>query len=115
MKRELTCIICPRGCALTVKPEQNGIGVQGNFCPRGEAYAIAECTNPTRTVTATVRVANRADTMLAVKTQVPVAKGKMMDVMAFLRKQTVDAPVKLGTILFEDVCGSAIVATQNIL
>lgn len=77
MNRELTCIICPRGCSLTARIEENQIRVTGNACPRGEQYAIAECTNPLRTVTAVLRVANRCDTMICVKTEQPVPKAKM--------------------------------------
>ena len=39
MKRELTCIICPIGCQLTVEKTDDEIKVSGNTCPRGEKYA----------------------------------------------------------------------------
>ena len=56
-KRELTCIICPKGCALKVELDENGkvLGVTGNTCKRGAEYAENECTNPMRTVTSTMR------------------------------------------------------------
>ena len=44
--RELTCIGCPMGCALTV--ELNGsevVSVTGQTCKRGEDYAKKEVTN----------------------------------------------------------------------
>ena len=45
--RELTCIVCPRGCQLSVELDGNAvIGVSGNICPRGKVYAENECTNP---------------------------------------------------------------------
>ena len=53
-KRELICIGCPMGCPVTV--EMNGdeiVSVSGNTCPRGDAYARKEVTNPTRIVTST--------------------------------------------------------------
>ena len=57
-KRELTCIGCPMGCALTVELENGAVtAVHGNTCPRGDAYARKEVTAPTRIVTTTVRVA----------------------------------------------------------
>ena len=38
--RELTCIGCPLGCALTVEMDGNKVvGVTGHTCPRGKAYA----------------------------------------------------------------------------
>jgi len=44
MKKELTCIVCPIGCRVTVETNESGevISVCGNTCPRGEAYAKSE-------------------------------------------------------------------------
>ena len=70
MNRNLTCIICPRGCALTVEGEKDNLVVTGNACPKGKQYAIDECTHPVRTVTSIVRVANRVDTMVSVRIRV---------------------------------------------
>ena len=113
MEKKITCIICPRGCTMTAKVE-NGT-VTGHTCPKGEEYAINECTNPVRTVTATVRVSNRQDTMVSVKTETPVPKGEMQAVMARLRSITATAPIAIGDVLLENVAGSRIVATKEIL
>lgn len=115
MKRDMICIICPRGCSLTADITDSGVKVSGNACPKGEEYAINECTNPVRTVTATVRVSNRYNTMVSVKTVTPVAKDRMMEVMKELRKIQVQAPVKIGDIILTDVCGSDIVITKDVL
>jgi len=114
MIRNITCIICPRGCAMTAEITEAGVAVTGHTCDRGREYAIAECTNPVRTVTATVRVANRPDTMVSVKTAAPVPKGKMADVMAMLRRITVQAPVSIGDVILQDVCGTQIISTKHI-
>ena len=48
-KRELICIGCPMGCPLTVTLDGGTVvTVQGNTCPRGDAYARREVTAPTR-------------------------------------------------------------------
>ena len=114
MTRNLTCIICPRGCSLTVTQDEKGLSVTGHTCPKGEKYAIDECTNPVRTVTSTVRVNNRKDTMVSVKTAAPVPKGSMMDVMAILRDITVAAPVAIGDVIATDVFGTTVIATKAI-
>ena len=114
MERNITCIICPRGCAMTVKEESGKLTVSGFTCPKGEKYAIDECTNPVRTVTSTVRVSNRHDTMVSVKTAAPVPKGSMMDVMAALRKITVSAPVAIGDVILTGVFGTEIIATKAV-
>ena len=111
MKRTMTCILCPRGCTLMVS---DNLTVTGNTCPRGEKYAIDECTHPARTVTATVRVANRNNLMLSVKTEQPVPKENMMDVMAVLRAITVTAPVAIGAVIVPDILGTKIIATQKV-
>ena len=56
-EKNLICINCPLGCPLTVTLENGEVKkVEGNTCPRGEAYAKKELTNPTRIVTSTVKV-----------------------------------------------------------
>ena len=114
MERNITCIICPRGCSMTVKEEAGKLVVSGHTCPKGEEYAINECTNPLRTVTSTVRVSNRKDTMVSVKTAAPVPKGKMMKVMALLRNTSVEAPVAIGQVVLNDVFGTQVVITKAI-
>lgn len=114
MESKMICIICPRGCALTATVTPEGVTVTGNACPKGAEYATNECTNPVRTVTATVRVSNRENTMVSVKTETPVAKGKMMDVMAKLRSIAVCAPLAIGDEVLADVCGSRIIVTKDV-
>lgn len=114
MKRDLICIICPRGCSLCADIQGDLVTVSGNACPKGQEYATRECTNPVRTVTATVRVSNRYNTMASVKTLTPVAKDKMMDVMAVLRNTRIQAPVKIGDVILSDVCGSDIIVTKAV-
>ena len=56
-KRELTCIGCPLGCALTVSLNAGKVlSVEGYTCKRGHDYGEKECTNPMRTVTSSVPV-----------------------------------------------------------
>lgn len=114
MKRNLTCIICPRGCSLIAEITEKGVEVTGNACPKGKEYAVNECTNPVRTVTATVRVSNRYNTMASVKTETPVPKDKMMDVMAKLRQTKVEAPLAIGDVILTDLFGSNIVITKAV-
>ena len=114
MNRTLTCIVCPRGCTLTAEISGEHVSVTGHTCPKGEEYAINEVLHPMRTVTATIRVANRENTMVSVKTERTVPKDRMMAVMAALRQTTATAPISIGQILLENVEGSAIVATKQI-
>ncbi len=114
MNRDLICIICPRGCSLRVSGEPDALSVTGNACPKGAAYATEECTHPTRTVTAVVRVANREDTMLSVKTATPVPKEHIFDVMDVLNSTRVNAPVKAGDVIVADLFGADVIATKTV-
>ena len=100
---------------MTAAVTEKGVTVTGHTCPKGEEYAINECTNPVRTVTAAVRVANRYNTMVSVKTDAPVPKGKMMDVMAALHKVQVQAPVRIGDVVLSDIFGANIIVTKNVM
>ena len=48
--REMTCIVCPNGCHLSVEGEGGMLRVSGNQCKRGEDFAKAELTHPMRTI-----------------------------------------------------------------
>ena len=112
--RELTCIVCPRGCQLTVElDEDKVVSVSGNICKRGEAYAVAECTAPVRTVTTTVRC--ESGKVVAVKTNAPVPKSKVFDVMKEINRTTAPDGIKIGDVIIKNVAGtdSDIVATSN--
>ncbi len=111
--KELTCIVCPRGCRLKVDDDMN---VYGNACPRGEKYAIQELTNPTRTVTSSIRVTNRPYTLVSVKTDKPIPKDKMFEVMKEIDKLSIAAPTRIGQVVKENILGldSNIVITKNI-
>lgn len=114
MEKQIICIICPRGCAVNVKCEDGNYSVTGNSCPKGEKYAIDECTHPVRTVTSIVRVKNREETMVSVKTESPIAKENIFDIMEVIRKTEVEAPVKIGDVILSDVFGTNVIATKNI-
>ena len=117
MVKELTCINCPLGCSLTVTLENGEVTeVKGNTCPRGEAYARKEVTNPTRIVTSTVVVKGGNKDMVNVKTETDIPKGKIFDCVNALRGLSVNAPVKIGDVIVSDVCGTGvnIVAAGNV-
>ena len=76
--RDLICIGCPLGCPLTVTIENGEVtAVAGNTCPKGDAYARKEVTNPTRIVTSTVCVEGGVAPMVSCKTASDIPKGKI--------------------------------------
>ena len=111
--KELTCIVCPRGCRLTI---DDNLNVTGNFCPRGAEYAKNELTNPKRMITSFMRVKNREDTVVSVKTSTSIPKGMIFEVMEEINKVGVDAPTRIGDVAIKDVLGTGadIIITKNI-
>lgn len=114
MKREITCIVCPRGCRLTAEIQGDQITVTGQSCNRGEKHAIGEIVNPVRSLTSIVRVSNRTDTMVSVKSADPIPKGKMFEIMEMIHAARAEAPIAIGDVILDNVCGTRIVATKEI-
>lgn len=113
-KRNLTCIVCPRGCQMTVTLEDGKvINVEGNFCKRGVTYANDECTNPKRTVTSTVRCLDGS--IVSVKTESTIPKEKMFEVMEEINAVRPEGSLKIGDVVIKNVCGTGVnvVATSN--
>lgn len=116
-RRELICIGCPLGCPLTVEMEENEItGVSGNTCPRGDAYARKEVTNPTRIVTSTVAVKGGAARLVSVKTREDIPKDRIFDCVKALKEVQVEAPVRIGDVILENAAGTGVdvVATKAV-
>ena len=117
MKKSLICIGCPRGCRLEIEMEGETITVTGNSCPRGEAYAKQEMTNPRRVVTAVVHTTSEELPWLPVKTSEPFPKAQISALLNQLYKMTVKPPIHCGDIVLENIDGTSIhvVATESCL
>ena len=114
MEKELICICCPRGCHLKVNIEENK--VTGNSCKRGESYGLNEVTNPVRVVTTTVKINNGEFNVLPVKTNGEVPKGLIFECMNVIKKVEVNAPIKIGDVIVENILdtGIDIVSCRNL-
>lgn len=116
-KRELVCIGCPMGCALTAEiSDNNEVRITGNSCKIGQEYGVKECTNPTRILTSTVEIIGRDDMMLPVKTERDVPKDKIEVCIKALKGIRVNAPINIGDIILENVAdtGANFIATRTI-
>ena len=115
MERLLTCIVCPRGCQLSVTLGNDGsvFDVVGNACKRGIKYAEDEYTHPMRTVTSTVRCEDGR--IAAVKTTSAVPKEKVFEVMRDINSVRPKGKISVGDVIIENVCGTGVcvVATAN--
>ena len=108
MKTEMSCIVCPMSCMITVEQDditKEILSITGNTCKRGENYARNELTHPMRQLTSTVAIDNGLYNRLPVILSAEVPKDKIFDVMEQIRKVKANAPVKMGDVLISDVCG----------
>ncbi len=108
---EMICIVCPKGCLLTVDAKGE---VSGHSCPRGEIYGKQETSAPVRTLTSTVRMTGGELSRCPVKTDRPIPKEIIFDVMRELDNVIIEAPVALGELVIKNVCGldAGIVTTR---
>ncbi|UTC44141.1 DUF1667 domain-containing protein [Treponema sp. OMZ 857] len=113
MIKKLTCIACPRGCALTMTIDDatNIIEVSGNSCPKGAIYGKQEVLCPMRTLTTTVACrsarCNGKTTgfgepeviRLPVKTGCEIPLEEMKSMIEKIRTITASTPVRYGDCL----------------
>ena len=113
MTKELICIACPRGCALTVTIDDttNIIEVSGNSCPKGISYGKQEVLCPMRTLTTTVAckpTRHNGETTgfgepefirLPVKTGCEIPLEEMTSMIEKIRTIIASAPVRYGDCL----------------
>ena len=109
MEKVIICTVCPTGCEMTVTGE-NGVvtSVVGNTCKRGEAYAASEFSDPMRTLTSTVRVEGGEEPLVPVRTEAPVPKRLIAEIMKLVNGVTLTAPVKRGTVVLENVLDTGV-------
>ena len=113
MQRDLTCIICPRGCSMKIElgEDKRILSLSGNLCPRGKKYAESECINPMRTLTSTALCTDGKP--VPVRSEGAIPKDKLFEAMARINKITVSLPVSVGDTLIEDFYGTKLIATAN--
>ena len=117
MIRELTCIVCPKGCQLKVELDgKKVVNVEGYTCKRGLDYAQKELTRPERTVTSTVRVAGAQAKVVSVRTATDVPKDAIFTVMEAVNAILAQAPIAIGDVLCENIAGTgvALIATKAV-
>ena len=106
--KKLYCITCPSGCQLTVSGSGADMTVEGNKCRRGLEFAEAEMTNPTRTLTSTVRTKFPGVPVISVRTDGEIPKNKIMDAMHELSEVVVSTELGCGDTVLENVADTGV-------
>ncbi|MGN0567892.1 MAG: DUF1667 domain-containing protein [Acutalibacteraceae bacterium] len=116
MVKDIICVACPMGCQISVELSDSGevLSVTGNTCKRGDAYARTECTNPTRSLTTTVKVSGGIHPVVPVKSAQAVPKKLIKECAKHIATLEIKAPVQIGDIVCKDILGTGvdIVATN---
>ena len=117
MLREFTCIICPNGCEIQADVENGKIlSITGNICPKGESYVEQELTDPRRNIATSILVKNGELPLASVRLTNPIPKGEIGKAMEEIRKISLEAPVKAGTIVISGILGyeSDVIVTKTV-
>ena len=118
--RELTCISCPPGLPLKVETDENGavLQVTGNTCKRGEIYGKKEVTaRSARHLHRGGGGRQRPPGPLVKRAhQTGHPKGKIFQCMEAIRAAKIQAPVSIGDVVVENVCGTGVdvIATKTV-
>ncbi len=107
---QFNCTTCPSECLLTVEVERDANGavvkvrsVTGNNCPRGDMFAHQELTCPMRVLTTTVAASGGDEALLPVRTAEAIPLALHAQAMALIRGLVVNAPIRMGDIMLEDL------------
>jgi CxxC motif-containing protein len=117
MNKKLTCIECPKGCALSVDIENcRVLEVRGNQCPRGKDYAVSEVENPLRILTSSVLGIGLSMKMVPVRTDRPIPKVRLAQAMKEVKALRVDRAMHIGEVIVEDFLGLGVklITTRDI-
>ena len=108
MERTLTCIICPRGCEMSILLSDEGKieKTEGNACPRGAAYAEDECVHPQRTVTSTARC--KSGHIVALKTRTAIPKELVFEAMDVINSLILPDDISVGDVALPDLLGTGV-------
>jgi CxxC motif-containing protein len=112
----IRCIICPTGCQIQAISKGSEIEFEGYTCKRGLEYAQQEFFEPKRILTTTIRVENGSLPLIPVRTDKPILKEKLKEALDKIAKTIVNAPIKMGDVLIENILGleSNVIASRNL-
>lgn len=122
MLREYTCIICPNGCNIRAQIEEREDGsrricsVEGAACPKGRAYVEQELTDPQRNIATSVLVKGGILPLASVRLTNPIPRDRIFDAVSEIKKYTLTAPVKAGTVVIPRLMGydTDVIVTKSV-
>ena len=115
--KKMYCITCPLGCQLTVIGSGFDMHVEGNKCDKGRDFAKGEMSNPSRTLTTTVRTKFPGIPVISVRTAGEIPRDKLMSAMRELSEVVIEEELACGDTVIENVSktGVSVIVTSSAL
>jgi CxxC motif-containing protein len=107
---ELICIMCPLACHVVVTVDDTGniLDVANHQCKEGREYAVAEYRFPARVLTTVILTAAASRHLLPVRSNKPIPKTRLMEVMHSLSKIRIKPPVKMAQVIVSNIAGTGV-------
>ncbi len=103
--KDIRCILCPTGCLVHVENIDGELIIEGHSCKRGEEYAREEFVAPKRILTTTMQVESGFLPLIPVRSEKPIPKDKLEEILKEIAKVKTKAPIKMGDVLIQNVLG----------
>lgn len=114
MTSKIICTVCPNGCEINVAElSTENCNIEGYKCEKGREYAEQEIANPARILTTTIKIKNGLIKRLPVRSENPVPKDKILQIIGKVRGIEIEAPVEEGDIIIENILGMGINITAS--
>ncbi len=108
---EFFCSICPKSCRINVSEDGK---ITNAMCEKGESEAKNELVNPRRILTTTVKTVFGIMPVVSVKTDRPIEKSAINEVMKKANAIVVSKPLTLGEVVYENIIeGVNLISTVN--
>ncbi|MHA1238458.1 MAG: DUF1667 domain-containing protein [Candidatus Odinarchaeia archaeon] len=120
-EKNIICVICPLGCVINIQyTECEGKivikEISGYKCDKGKQYATKELLHPSRVLTTSVKVKGGNFPLVSVKTDKPVPKEKVWEIIEVIKRIELNAPVKVGQTVYTNILnmGINLIATRDV-
>ena len=108
MDKHIKCIVCPIGCSMLVdfnEATKEIISFSGNECKRGIKFVREELVRPSRLLTTTIKIDSSVSDRLPVRSDTPVPKEKILEIIKEVKKIKISTPVAAGQVLEDNFMG----------
>jgi CxxC motif-containing protein len=103
--------VCPVGCSILIdfnEETKEIISFSGNECKKGIKFIQEELVRPSRLLTTTIRIDSALCSRLPVRSDIPVPKEKIREMIKEVKKIRINVPVLAGQTIADNFMGLGI-------